>query len=89
MQRNIIANGILLSKQLGTEYRATFLYIGFKEAAEGCCGSRVVDAAIFIKNHRACPNVQDYIFWDSFHATEKAYNIVVDKLFQQNIQDLM
>ncbi|KAK1610048.1 hypothetical protein QYE76_033721 [Lolium multiflorum] len=64
-------------------------YYGFNEAAEGCCGSTVLNAAIFIENHPACPNVQDYIFWDSFHPTEKAYNIVVDKLFQQNLQDLL
>jgi phospholipase/lecithinase/hemolysin len=67
----------------------TSLCIGFKEVAKGCCGSTVLDAAIFIKYHHACPNAQDYIFWDSFHPTEKAYNIVVDKLFQQNMQDLM
>ncbi|XP_047045964.1 GDSL esterase/lipase EXL1-like [Lolium rigidum] len=61
----------------------------FKEVAEGCCGSTVLNAAIFIKNHHACPNVNDFIFWDSFHPTEKAYSIVVDKLFQQNMHDLM
>ncbi|KAM0883774.1 hypothetical protein ACQ4PT_031403 [Festuca glaucescens] len=61
----------------------------FNEAAEGCCGSTVLNAAIFIINHPACPNVHDYVFWDSFHPTEKAYNIVVDKLFQQNLQDLL
>uniref|UniRef100_A0ACD6AEI8 Uncharacterized protein n=1 Tax=Avena sativa TaxID=4498 RepID=A0ACD6AEI8_AVESA len=64
-------------------------FYGFKEAGEGCCGSTVLNAAIFIKYHPACPNAHDYIFWDSFHPTEKAYNIVVDKLFQQNMQDLM
>ncbi|XP_047081151.1 GDSL esterase/lipase At1g20120-like [Lolium rigidum] len=62
---------------------------GFKEVTEGCCGSTVLNAAIFIKNHPACPNVYDYIFWDSFHPTEKAYSIVVDKLIQQNMQYLM
>uniref|UniRef100_A0ACD5ZYU2 Uncharacterized protein n=1 Tax=Avena sativa TaxID=4498 RepID=A0ACD5ZYU2_AVESA len=64
-------------------------FYGFKEVAEGCCGSTVLNAAIFIKYHPACPNVNDYIFWDSFHPTEKAYKIVVDKLFQQDMQDLM
>ncbi|XP_047051461.1 GDSL esterase/lipase At1g20120-like [Lolium rigidum] len=64
-------------------------YYGFTKVAEGCCGSTMLDVAIFIKNRPACPNVHDYIFWDSFHPTEEAYNIVVDKLFQQNLQDLM
>ncbi|XP_037455163.1 GDSL esterase/lipase At1g20120-like [Triticum dicoccoides] len=64
-------------------------FYGFKEVTEGCCGSTVLNAAIFIKNHPACPNAYDFIFWDSFHPTEKAYNIVVDKLFQQTMQYLM
>ncbi|KAL6594801.1 hypothetical protein ACP70R_048250 [Stipagrostis hirtigluma subsp. patula] len=62
---------------------------GFKDVSEGCCGSTVLDAAIFIAYHSACPNAIDYIFWDGFHPTEKAYNIVVDKLIQQNMNYLM
>ncbi|XP_062227606.1 GDSL esterase/lipase EXL1-like [Phragmites australis] len=62
---------------------------GFKEVSEGCCGSTVLDAAIFIAYHSACPNAIDYIFWDGFHPTEKAYDIVVDKLIQQSTQYLM
>ncbi|KAM3295674.1 hypothetical protein ACQJBY_038147 [Aegilops geniculata] len=64
-------------------------FYGFKEVTEGCCGSTMLNAAVLIKNHPACPNVYDFIFWDSFHPTEKAYNIVVDKLFRQNMQYLM
>ncbi|XP_037449299.1 GDSL esterase/lipase EXL1-like [Triticum dicoccoides] len=64
-------------------------FYGFKEVNEGCCGSTMLNVAIFIKNHPACPNAYDFIFWDSFHPTEKAYNIVVDKLFQQKMQYLM
>ncbi|CAM0910608.1 unnamed protein product [Alopecurus aequalis] len=62
---------------------------GFKEVTEGCCGSTVLNAAIFIEYHPACPNAYDYIFWDSFHPTEKAYNIVIDKILKQNLQYLM
>ncbi|RLM56277.1 GDSL esterase/lipase EXL3-like [Panicum miliaceum] len=62
---------------------------GFKDVKEGCCGSTVLNAAVFIAYHSACPNVIDYIFWDGFHPTEKAYNIVVDKLIQQNMKYLM
>lgn len=64
-------------------------YAGFKDTSDGCCGNTVLNAAIFIKYHSACPNVYDYIFWDSFHPTEKAYDIVVDKLIQENKQYLM
>uniref|UniRef100_A0A0D9WQG7 Uncharacterized protein n=1 Tax=Leersia perrieri TaxID=77586 RepID=A0A0D9WQG7_9ORYZ len=64
-------------------------YYGFKDTSDGCCGNSILNAAIFIKYHSACPNVYDYIFWDSFHPSEKAYNIVVDNLIQQNQQYLM
>jgi lysophospholipase L1-like esterase len=43
----------------------------------------VLNAAIFIAYQSACPNVSDYIFWDGFHPSEKAYKIVVDKLVQE------
>ncbi|CAN6207708.1 unnamed protein product [Urochloa humidicola] len=62
---------------------------GFKDVSDGCCGSTVLNAAIFIAYHSCCPNAIDYIFWDGFHPTEKAYNIVVDKLIQQNMKYLM
>lgn len=64
-------------------------FYGFKEVSKGCCGSTILDAAIFLEYRPACPNAFDYIFWDSFHPTEKAYNIVVDKLFQQGTKNLM
>ncbi|CAL5047861.1 unnamed protein product [Urochloa decumbens] len=62
---------------------------GFKDVSDGCCGSTVLNAAVFIAYHSCCPNAIDYIFWDGFHPTEKAYNIVVDKLIQQNMKYLM
>ncbi|KAL6647271.1 hypothetical protein ACP70R_014708 [Stipagrostis hirtigluma subsp. patula] len=62
---------------------------GFKEASKGCCGSTVFDSVVFIAYHKACPNHADYIFWDGYHPTEKAYNILVDKLIKQNIEYLM
>ncbi|XP_015693573.1 GDSL esterase/lipase EXL2-like, partial [Oryza brachyantha] len=45
----------------------------FKEATEGCCSSTLLDATIFIAYHTACSNVLDYVSWDGFHPTEKAY----------------
>jgi phospholipase/lecithinase/hemolysin len=48
----------------------------------------VLNAAIFIAYRSACRNAIDYIFWDGFHPSEKAYNFVVDKIIQQNIQFL-
>jgi hypothetical protein len=80
---------MLSSYQFNTEWCETFHFIGFKEVTEGCCGSTVLNAAVFIQYQPACPNVHDYIFWDSFHPTEKAYNIVVDKVLHQNLHYLI
>ena len=64
-------------------------FVDFKDVSEGCCGSTVLNAAIFIAYRSACPNAIDYIFWDGLHPTEKAKYIVVDKLIQQNMKYLM
>jgi phospholipase/lecithinase/hemolysin len=56
---------MLSSAQFSSENYKIFLYIGFNEVAEG-----VRNAAIFIKNHPACPSVHDYIFWDNLHPEE-------------------
>ncbi|KAL6594802.1 hypothetical protein ACP70R_048251 [Stipagrostis hirtigluma subsp. patula] len=62
---------------------------GFKEVTEGCCGSTLFDAGIFIAYHNACPNVLDYVYWDGFHPTEKAYKFVVDKLIEDVVKYVM
>ncbi|CAN6195141.1 unnamed protein product [Urochloa humidicola] len=62
---------------------------GFKETSEGCCGSTLFDSATFIAYHRACPNVVDYIYWDGFHPTEKAYKVMVDKFVSNDMKYLI
>ncbi|CAL5047858.1 unnamed protein product [Urochloa decumbens] len=62
---------------------------GFKETSEGCCGSTLFDSATFIAYHRACPHVVDYIYWDGFHPTEKAYKVVIDKFVSQDMKYLI
>uniref|UniRef100_A0A0D9WQG8 SGNH hydrolase-type esterase domain-containing protein n=1 Tax=Leersia perrieri TaxID=77586 RepID=A0A0D9WQG8_9ORYZ len=64
-------------------------FYGFKEAAEGCCGSTLFDASIFIAYHTPCSNVLDYIYWDGFHPTEKAYRTVVDNVLRVTEEHLM
>ncbi|CAH8258295.1 unnamed protein product [Arabidopsis lyrata] len=58
---------------------------GFKVANKGCCGTGLIEVTALCNNYTAsvCPIRSDYVFWDSFHPTEKAYRIIVAKLFDR------
>ncbi|KAL8059263.1 hypothetical protein ABFX02_03G073900 [Erythranthe guttata] len=56
---------------------------GFKIADRGCCGTGTVEVSFLCKY--ACPDVQDYVFWDSVHQTEKAYTILVHRILDEYI----
>jgi len=36
-----------------------------------------------------CPDDRKYVFWDSFHPTERAYEIIVDYLFPRYVEKLL
>ncbi|KAJ0974221.1 hypothetical protein J5N97_016186 [Dioscorea zingiberensis] len=57
---------------------------GFEEATKGCCGSGKLEVALTCNSLTAttCDDVSKFVFWDSFHPTEKAYKILTDKLFE-------
>ncbi|KAL7117553.1 hypothetical protein ACP275_03G078500 [Erythranthe tilingii] len=54
---------------------------GFKISNKGCCGTGTIEATYLCTY--ACSNVDDYVFWDSFHPTEKAYRILVDLIIDK------
>ncbi|XP_057468673.1 GDSL esterase/lipase EXL3-like [Actinidia eriantha] len=56
---------------------------GFEVANKGCCGTGVLEVAFLCSF--TCPDVSDFVFWDSFHLTEKAYRIVVHQVLQNAI----
>ncbi|XP_072957845.1 GDSL esterase/lipase EXL3-like [Typha angustifolia] len=63
---------------------------GFEESTKGCCGTGEIEVTLLCNSltSSTCPNVTKYIFWDSFHPTEKAYKIIVDKIFDKYLQYL-
>lgn len=61
--------------------------IGFQFTNIGCCGTGKIEVAEICKC--ACPDVSKYLFWDSFHPTEKAYRILVHEFLQQNINSIL
>ncbi|KAM4130129.1 hypothetical protein ACJW30_01G077600 [Castanea mollissima] len=56
---------------------------GFKIAEKGCCGTGLIEVAPICNPSSAiCTDVNDYVFWDSFHPTERAYKIITSQLLK-------
>ncbi|BAT90165.1 hypothetical protein VIGAN_06135200 [Vigna angularis var. angularis] len=60
--------------------------IGFEVADKGCCGTGDFEVG-FLCNPvlKICSNRSTYIFWDSFHPTERAFNILSSEVLDKNI----
>ncbi|XP_071720692.1 GDSL esterase/lipase At5g45960-like [Rutidosis leptorrhynchoides] len=51
--------------------------LGFEEVNVGCCGSGYVEAAILCnRESTVCDDASKYVFFDSVHPTEKAYDYI-------------
>lgn len=57
---------------------------GFAVADRGCCGTGTVEV-VLLCNHlsETCSNRSAYLFWDSYHPTERGYKILVDRILQR------
>lgn len=60
---------------------------GFSIGNKGCCGTGIIEVAFLCKY--TCSNVADYIFWDSFHLTEKAYRVLVQQFLKQHLNSFI
>ncbi|KAK4780393.1 hypothetical protein SAY87_016499 [Trapa incisa] len=61
---------------------------GFEVATRGCCGTGNIEASYLCNNLDdilTCVDDEKYIFWDSFHPTEKAYRIAMDQILTDNM----
>ncbi|KAI3506176.1 hypothetical protein L1887_28532 [Cichorium endivia] len=55
------------------------LQYGFEVADRGCCGTGVFEVSILCNEFTPiCPDDSKFVFWDSLHLTDKAYNIAVN-----------
>ncbi|KAJ4962514.1 hypothetical protein NE237_022453 [Protea cynaroides] len=57
---------------------------GFEEATIGCCGTGKIETAIVLcdGNPLSCTDTSKYIFWDSYHPTEKAYEVILTPILK-------
>ncbi|KAF8406616.1 hypothetical protein HHK36_008706 [Tetracentron sinense] len=58
---------------------------GFEVVNKGCCGTGNLEVAVLCNelNPYTCTNVSKYIFWDSYHPTQKAYEILLPPIIQK------
>lgn len=52
---------------------------GFQVANKGCCGTGNIEVTLLCNRYTpgTCDDPSKYIFWDSFHPTEKAYKTLI------------
>ncbi|KAH7849900.1 hypothetical protein Vadar_024713 [Vaccinium darrowii] len=63
---------------------------GFAVADKGCCGSGTIEAATSCNALcETCSDDSQYVFWDSFHPTERAYKVLVNYILQKYIKDFL
>lgn len=64
---------------------------GFDVSTRGCCGTGDFEVSLLCNRLTAatCPDDRKYVFWDSFHPTERAYEIIVDYLFPRYVEKLL
>ncbi|GAU22636.1 hypothetical protein TSUD_234580, partial [Trifolium subterraneum] len=62
---------------------------GFDVADRGCCGTGDLEVGIFCNHYSSsiCSNSSRYIFWDSFHPTQEAYNLLSSMVLDDKIKD--
>ncbi|XP_068640527.1 GDSL esterase/lipase EXL3-like [Aristolochia californica] len=64
---------------------------GFKVSNKGCCGTGTIEVTLLCNelSPQTCTDVADYVFWDSYHPTEKAYKIIIDAVVQEYLPRLL
>ena len=52
---------------------------------KGCCGTGKIEVAVLCNPFSpfTCEDVSNYVFWDSYHPTEKAYKVLIGKIIQK------
>ncbi|GAA0176311.1 hypothetical protein Leryth_010631 [Lithospermum erythrorhizon] len=59
---------------------------GFEVVEKGCCGTGDLEVAILCNKHSpTCSDHSKYVFWDSYHPTERAYKVLVSDVLEKYI----
>jgi phospholipase/lecithinase/hemolysin len=60
---------------------------GFLESRRGCCGTGKLETSVLcnVLSIGTCSNATEYVFWDGFHPSEAANQVLADYLLPQGI----
>lgn len=64
---------------------------GFKEGKSACCGTGQFRGVFscggkrIVKEFELCENPNDYVYWDSFHLTEKVYKQLAHQMWSGEV----
>ncbi|KAK6938984.1 GDSL lipase/esterase [Dillenia turbinata] len=54
---------------------------GFEAVDKGCCGTGNIEVSILCNTYTPpCVDSSKYVFWDSYHPTERAYEVILDQI---------
>ncbi|KNA16355.1 hypothetical protein SOVF_089900 [Spinacia oleracea] len=66
------------------------LKYGLEQVEKGCCGTGLVEVSVLCnKFDLICEDDSKYLFWDSYHPTEKGYQILVRLVIDKYIYRLL
>ncbi|KAM3289486.1 GDSL esterase/lipase EXL3 [Capsicum chacoense] len=60
---------------------------GFEVVDKGCCGTGSIEVVILCNRYMSstCEDDTKYLFWDSYHPSERGYRILVDQMVKKYI----
>ncbi|RVX03385.1 GDSL esterase/lipase EXL3 [Vitis vinifera] len=60
---------------------------GFEVVNKGCCGTGLIEVAVLCNqfNPFTCNDVTKYVFWDSYHPTERLYKILIGEIIREYV----
>ncbi|XVF59817.1 hypothetical protein PTKIN_Ptkin07bG0306300 [Pterospermum kingtungense] len=63
---------------------------GFEVTVKGCCGTGLIEASVFcnpLSIPLTCTDVSNYVFWDGYHPSERAYKILARDIIQSHLNE--
>ncbi|XP_058775673.1 GDSL esterase/lipase EXL3-like [Vicia villosa] len=62
---------------------------GFEISNRGCCGTGVIEGSMLCNRYTSniCFNPSNHVFWDSYHPTQNAYNVLCSMVLDHKIKD--
>ena len=54
---------------------------------KGCCGTGLIEVSLLCNRYNpfTCDDAKKYVFWDSYHPTERAYKILIREIIQRYV----